>query len=679
MFSEEEVVRSHKDRADIIITLVTLSFGFILIRLWYLQIYQGDMLYEYSIKNRLRKEVISASRGMIFSRNNQLLVHNVPRFDAIIIPQYLSNKKQTLIKLSEILDMSVSSIEKTLKKYRAQARYRPVLIKKNISKKEVAIIETENEKMPGVSVQTFISREYKDKEIGSHLLGYISEISREQLPKYRKRDGYDYKLGDFIGQAGVEEKFDFFLRGQDGYQFMEVDARGRMKRVISSNNLFQGIENKASTPGKNIRLTIDRDLQQAAFKALEEKVGSVVAIKVDTGEVLSMVSRPSFDPTQFSKGLTAEYWNSLTSNEHNPLRDRVIQEHYAPGSTYKTFTAIAALEEKVVKPTEIIKCGPTFRLGRRVFNDWKRSGHGDTDVYKSLRSSVDVYYYKVAKMMHINDMSKYAKMFGLGSKTEIDLPREIPGLIPTAEWKKKRYGEEWQLGENLVCAIGQGYVLATPIQLAIAYAAIANGGKVYRPQIIKEIFTNSGEVLKTFAPEEVSKVNVSDETLKHVKKGLYQVANHREGTAWWYRGRGIRMAGKTGTAQVRSMTQTELFSKCKDMPYKSRHHGLFVGFAPYDDPKIAVAAVVEHGCGSSAATPVVRDVITKYMKKYHPELHKKYAEEDKIAYLKLVRKEREAREARERAQELKKQQEQKENEENSEEETSDENDSEETN
>ncbi len=662
MFSEEEVVRSHKDRADIIITLVTLCFGVILIRLWYLQIYQGEMLYEYSIKNRVRKEVVKASRGMVFSRNNQLLVHNVPRFDAVIIPQYLSNRKETLKKLSEILEIEVDDIKKTLKKYRGQAHYRPVLIKKNISKKEVAIIETENEKMPGVQVHTFISREYIDQNIGSHLLGYISEISQAQLPKYQKRDNIDYKLGDFIGQAGIEEKFDSFLRGIDGYQFMEVDARGRMKRVIGSNNLFKGIENRASIPGKNVRLTIDRDMQHTAYKSLEEKVGGVVAVSVETGEVLTMVSRPSFDPSQFSKGLTSEYWSSLVNNDKNPLRDRTIQEHYAPGSTFKTFTAISALEEGIVTPDEIIKCGPNFRLGRRVFNDWKRGGHGDTDVYKSLRRSVDVYYYKIAKQMDIDNISKYARMFGLGRKTGINLPRETPGLIPTKAWKKKRYGEEWQLGENLVCAIGQGYILATPLQLAMSYAAIANGGTLYKPQLIKEIFTNSGEIVKSFEPEVSSKAEVSDKTLKAVKEGLYQVVNHRKGTAWWYRGRGIRMAGKTGTSQVRSMTTTELFSKCKDMPYKSRHHGLFVGFAPFDNPKVAVAAIVEHGCsGSSAAAPVVRDVITTYMKKYQPELFEQYSKEDKKAYIELLKKEREAREKAQKQAALKAEKEKEEN------------------
>lgn len=641
MFGEDNLVKSHKGRAVMIYNIILLCFSVIFVRLWYLQIYKGEDFYRYSLENRLRKEVVKAPRGMVFSRNNQMLINNIPRFDAIVTPQYLTNKKDTLNKLSHILEMDLKSINRILKKNRGQAKYRPIVVKKNISQKEVAIIETEASKLPGISVNTFISREYRDKEVGGHLFGYISEISQSQLPKYRKRDKFNYKLGDFIGQSGIEERFDLHLRGDDGYQFMEVDARGRMKRLIGSNNMFAGIENKAAKPGHNVRLTIDRDLQLTAYKSLENKVGSAVAIDVKTGEVLAMVSRPSFDPTQFSRGLTAKYWKSLVEDDRNPLRDRTIQEHYPPGSTFKPVTAIAALEEGIVKPDEEIMCGPSFRLGRRTFRDWKRSGHGKTDVYKSLRRSVDVYFYKIGMKLDIDTLHDYAIELGFGKKTGITLPRETSGLIPTKEWKKKRFGEEWQLGETLSCVIGQSYVLATPLQLAMSYAAIANGGTLYKPFLIKEIFSNNGDVIERYTPKVVHQAKFSDKTMNAVKKGLYQVVNHRRGTAWWHRGRGIRMAGKTGTAQVRSMNVKELFSKCEDMPYKSRHHGIFVGYAPAHDPKIAIAAVVEHGChGSSAAAPVVRDIATTYMKKYYPEEHKKLAAEDRLAYKKLIEAER---------------------------------------
>ncbi len=645
MFGEDDLVRQHKSRADTIGNIIILCFLLILARLWYLQIYQGDLFHKFSLENRLRKEVIKAPRGMIFSRNSELLIHNIPRFDAIIIPQYLKNKKVTLTKLSSVLGMSFADITGVLKKNRSQARYRPVTIKKNISLKEVSIIETENSKMPGVRVQTFISREYRDANAGAHLLGYISEINQRQLPRYRSRDAYDYKLGDFIGQAGIEEKFDLQLRGEDGYEFVEVDAKGRMRRNIRSNVLFTGIENKQARPGHNIRLTVDRDMQMAAFNALGEKVGSAVAVDVNTGEILAMVSRPSFNPTNFSKGLTTEYWASLTEDDRNPLRDRTIQEHYAPGSTFKTFTAIAALEEKIVTAEQELKCGGTYRLGRRIYHDWKRGGHGLTNVYKAIRRSVDVYFYQIATQLDIDILAKYAKMFGFGEKTGISLSRETSGLIPTREWKKKRSGEDWQLGETLSCVIGQSFVLSTPLQLAMSYATIANNGTLYKPYLIKEIFSNSGEIIEKYSPEVVGVVDVSKKTLKAVQKGLYQVANNRRGTAYWYRGIGLEMAGKTGTAQVRSMSSKELFARCEDMPYKDRHHGIFVGYAPFDNPKVAVAVVVEHGChGSSAAAPVVRDVITTYMKKYMPDVHKKNSERQRRVYRRQLQEKKEKEE-----------------------------------
>jgi penicillin-binding protein 2 len=668
VFGEDDLVRSHKGRSDTIGNIIVVCFLIIIVRLWYLQVYKGEQFYLYSLENRLRKEVVKAPRGMIFSRNNQMLIHNIPRFDAVIVPQYLKNKKESIKRISTILSMPIKSINKILKKNRTQAKYRAVIIKKNISRKEVAIIETENIKLPGVRVQTFISREYTDKEIGGHLLGYISEISQSQLPKYRKRDKFNYKLGDFVGQSGLEEQMDRMLRGKDGHEFMEVDARGRMKRKsLEADNLFSEIKNESSKPGHNLRLTIDRDLQKVAYKSLGEKVGSVVAVDVNTGEILTMISKPSFDPTKFSRGLTIGYWNSLINNTKKPLINRTIQEHYSPGSTFKTITAIAALEESIVTKDQEVFCGPTFRLGRRTYHDWRRGGHGYTDIYKSLKRSVDVYYYKIATQLDIDILARYANMFGFGKKTGIMLPREISGLMPTRQWKKKRFGVDWQMGETLSCVIGQSYILVTPLQLALAYASIANGGILFKPYLIKEVFSNTGQIIKKFSPEIVQEAAIKEETFQVIKKGLFKVVNEERGTAWWYRGRGIRMAGKTGTSQVKSMTSKELFSKCEEMEYKNRHHGIFVAYAPADNPKVAVAVVVEHGChGSSAAAPVARDVITKYMKKYQPELHASYTELDKKTYVNYLRKKAIEKKKREEA-EAKKREELQKNEENKEE------------
>jgi len=641
MFGEDDLVKSHKARADIIGNIVVLSFAVILARLWYLQIYQGKILYRYSLENRLRREIIKAPRGMVFSRNNELLIHNVPSFDVTIIPQYLKLKPQVLSKLAGILDMTSDQIDAILKKNSSQARYRPVTIKKNISRKEVAVIETENSKMPGVFVQTFISREYTDKEIGAHLLGYISEIGQGQLPKLRRRDEINYKLGDFIGQSGLEEYLDKDLRGEDGFQYMEVDAQGRMKRSVASSAIFKEMENKEVKEGDNVRLTIDRDLQIAGYKALEGKVGSAVAVEVNTGEILAMVSRPSFDPSQFSTGISQNYWSALLGDDNNPLRDRTIQEHYSPGSTFKTITAIAGLEEGLIDENSEITCPGYFVVGRRRFHCWKKNGHGKVDITKALRESCDVFFYKLATKLDIDVLAKYSRLLGFGLKTGITLPRETSGLIPTKDWKLKRNGTEWQLGETLSCVIGQSYVLTTPIQLALSYATIANGGTLYRPYLIKEIFSNDGEILERGKSEKLSSINISKKTIDIVRKALYQVVNKPTGTAWWYRGRGIQMAGKTGTSQVIRISADKIFSKCEEREYKLRHHGLFVAFAPADDPKIAVAVVVEHGChGSTAAAPVARDIVSTYMEKYYPDLSRQIIAEEKRKQAAILKEER---------------------------------------
>ena len=593
MFGENDLVRSHQQRIEMIRYVVFVVFAVLLARLWYLQIYKGRIHFRYSLENRLRKEVIPSPRGMIYSRNNVLLVHNVPRFDVAVTPQYLQNRDMTLARLSEILDMDISQIEAVLAKKSRQAEYRPVTVKKNISMKEVAIIETENAKMPGVSVVEFMSREYKDGEVGSHLLGYVSEISQPQLLKLRERDDFDYKVGDFIGQGGIEGIMDLELRGKDGHRFVEVDARGRMNKYVEGEEggVLQNVRNREAEPGSNVRLTIDRDLQIAAYNALEGKVGGAVAVDVRTGEVLAMVSRPSFNPARFSRGISQEYWDSLVNDENNPLRDKAIQEHYAPGSTFKMITAIVALEEGVIDPNTVVNCKGSFRLGRRTFHCWKQHGHGSVDLVGSIRESCDVYYYKVATMIDIDVLARYARNFGFGTKTGINLSRETFGLVPTKEWKRKRNGEEWMEGETLSCAIGQSFVLATPLQLAMGYAALANGGSLHKPKIIKDVFLDSGKTTQSMETEVVNEIKLKPSTLRLVKRGLWEAVNKHGGTAWWQRSRDVDMAGKTGTSQVVSFSAKNLFSKCEEKPYRHRHHGLFVAFAPFKDPRIAISAI----------------------------------------------------------------------------------------
>lgn len=643
MFGDEELIQIHKSRGLQVANIIVFCFVIVLFRLWYLQIYKGELYHKFSIQNRLRKEIIRSPRGMIYSRNNQLLVDNTPRLDVVITRQFLNDKENTLKRLAEILGMQVESIRKIIKKHSTEAKYRPIIIKKNLKPAEVAKIETENASLPGVSVQMFISREYVDKEIGAHALGYISEISQKKLPRFKKRDGIDYKLGDFIGQFGIEEKQDRVLRGENGFEYVEVDALGRKKKYINTDNLFKGIENEPPKPGRNLKLTLDRDLQRVAYEALGENAGSVVAIDVNSGELLTMISTPAFNPSQFSRGLTEKYWGSLRDNEDKPMGDRSIQNHFSPGSTFKTITAIAALEEGLINKSSKIRCHGSFRFGRRTYRSWKRYGTEKVDVTNALRYSCNIFFYKVATELDIDVLARYANLFGFGKKTGINLAREVSGLIPTKEWKLKTNGIPWQQGETLSCSIGQSYVLVSTLQLANAYAAIATKGKLYKPFIVKEVLDNQGNILKKTQPEILSEINLQDTTWDLIHKGLYKVANSPNGTAWWRRGLGNQMAGKTGTSQVvRAQSDEDLYAKCEEKEKRNRHHGLFVAFAPFDNPKIAVAAFIEHGCSSSVASPVVEKVINKYMKKYLPAEYEKNMIKEKAQYARFIQKRKEA-------------------------------------
>jgi len=640
MFGEEDIVKAHKARADLILNLMLMAMAIIVARLWYLQIYIGKTLREYSLANQMRREVVVAPRGMIYSRDNQLLVHNVPRFDVVITPQYLKNAKVTIAKLSKIIDLAPERIQQILKRNAGQASYRPVIIKKNLSRQEVAIIETENYKMPGITVHSVVARDYIDGAVGAHLLGYISEISPAQLPIYTKRDKFVYRLGDFIGQAGVEEEYDLQLRGTDGHEYVVVDAMGRSKihrhGGQQKDDVFPNVENVPALPGHNIRLTVDRDLQLAAAEALKGKVGSLVAVDIDSGEILAMVSHPAFNPSALARGASAEYWDSLSNDENGPMKNRAIQEHYSPGSTFKVVTAIAALEEGIIDENTEVNCTGSFQLGQRKFHCWRKNGHGNVNLHRAIEESCDTFFYKIATKLDIDVLATWAKNLGFGMRTGIKLPREVAGTIPTKEYKLKRFGQEWQLGETLSCAIGQSYVLVTTLQLAMAYAAIANQGKLYRPYLVKEIFSNDGKVVMAGEPHLVAQVGLKPQTFRAIQRGLMAVVNGPHGTARGQRGLGIHLAGKTGTSQVVRSSADKIFMRCEDKEYKYRHHALFVGYAPYDKPRIAAAAVIEHGChGASAAGPVVREVINAYMAKYYPEQKKKYSEGDLKYYAKL--------------------------------------------
>lgn len=626
---QDEQIREYQFRFRYLYIALFAIFFILLARLWYLQIISGDRFRQYSEENRIKRVKIASPRGMIFDRNKKLLVDNRPAFDLEVTPQELyadKEWKQTIARLSKMVKMPVEDIMGTLDAAKGQPRFMPVKIQQDLDPEQVAVVEAHKLDLPGVNIQMEIKRTNLYNDLAAHLMGYISEVNTTDLGRLNKnltQGAVPYKMGDVTGKFGLESRWESALRGIDGEEYMEVDALGRRKRQAKS--LASELATKPSVAGKNLILTVDQDLQVKAAEALgklhgDMKIGAVIALNPKNGEILSAVSEPSFDPTEFSRGVSTKVWNELLNNDYHPLRDKTIQDHYSPGSTFKAVTAIAGLEEHEIDENTTVNCTGSIRVGNRVYHCWKHTGHGPVNLTKALAESCDVYFYRLGQKLGIDRIAKYAMMLGLGKKTGVNLAHEEPGLIPTEEWKKKRYGQEWIAGETLSCAIGQSYVLATPIQLANLFAAIGNGGNLYRPFIVKYIETPEGKILKEFHPELVSKASISPKTLETVRRGLERVVMDPIGTAFARRIPGIEVAGKTGSSQVVRMAQGKAPQKCENMPFKYRDNALFAAFAPPEDPVIAVAVMAEHAChGASGAAPIAMEVIKTYLQKYYPE------------------------------------------------------------
>ncbi len=621
---QEEQIREFQDRFKYLYAAVFIGLGLLLSRLVYLQILQGDRMRQYSEDNRIKRVKIDAPRGMIFDRGRKLLIDNRPAFDLEVVPQYLKESKQTpyvVTQLSKLVNIPEKDIFAILEKAKGQPSFMPVKIKADLSRDEVAAVESWKIDMPGVEVRTEIKRTNIFGDIASHLMGYIGEVNSAELP-YLKSIGKDYKLGDRIGKFGLEQRLEDMLRGVDGEELKEVDALGRIKLDRNRGRVLNAIPGKDATPGKNLILTIDQDLQMAASQAFGDKIGSMVAIDPRSGEILAMMSRPSFDPTEFSRGISSALWKKLIMNENHPLRDKTIQDHYPPGSTFKIFTAIAGLEEGVIDEHTTFNCGGALRVGNHPFHCWQKRGHGAMNVVSAITQSCDVFFYRVAmKLKSVDQIAYWAQHLGLGKRTGIILKGEVPGLIPTEDWKMKRFRQPWQGGETLSVAIGQGYVLATALQLANAYAAIGNGGTLWKPFLVKQVESFEGKVLKEFKPEVLDKANLHPKTVELIKQGLWGVVNTPHGTAHAYKIPGVDFVGKTGTAQVMQISADKIYQRCENMKFTERHNGVFVGFAPLNNPVIAVAVIGEHICHGTNAAPIARAVIKTYLEKYYPDLY----------------------------------------------------------
>lgn len=567
--------------------LVVVAFSFLLLRFWYLQVLEGRYYATLSINNRLRLRSVGAPRGFILDRFGAVMVENRPSFDVYVVPADVPDLDEASEAIGAVLKQKPGEVVTKIRTGQAHP-YQPVLLARGVDDRTMVALEERKMNLPGVSLRVQPMRSYPDGDLAAHLLGYVSEVNQEQLLQEAYRDFYP---GDTVGQAGVERLFDAFVRGIDGQEQIEVDARGRLVRLL---------DRLEPQSGFNLVVTLDKKLQMAAEKAFAGKRGAVVAMNPQNGEILVWVSRPSFDPNLFAERLTQESWQEMIASPTHPLQNRPLQAQYPPGSIFKLVVMAAALESGAVTPGTTFYCPGYFKLGRATFDDWKEGGHGRQDLMQAITNSCNVYFYQAALKTGIDPIARVARELGLGQKTQIELGDEAAGLVPTPSWKQKVLGEPWYPGDTVITGIGQGMILVTPLQVATMVAAIANGGTLYRPWMVKRVESWRGEVVAAYGPEVVRKVPLRPRTLELLREGMLRVVE--EGTGKSVRIAGIQVAGKTGTAQV--------VRKDAGSSEEIKDHAWFVAFAPYADPEIAIAVVAENaGLGSVGAGPVVRAIL----------------------------------------------------------------------
>ncbi len=585
-----------------IMMVVFAAFSLLAARLFYLQIIAGDHYYKMSKNNCIRIQRVKPVRGLVFDRNGNLLVENRPSFDLSIIPCDAKPIEKTIDKLLRHVPEFADEICEKVSAGKIKYGYRPQLLKKDIGRDALAPVSAHRFEIPGVMIDINSRRNYIYDSLASHLIGYLGEINAAEL----KNDTYRYKeSGDFIGRYGIEKSYDADLSGVPGGRIVQVNAIGQVVKILDT------VE---SEPGNNIYLTIDFELQTIAEAQLKDQIGAIVAMDPNSGEILAMASSPTYSQNDFINGISSDQWQQLVSDPHRPMMNKALQGLYPPASTYKIVTAIAALEEGLIDENTTFYCPGSYSYGNRSYGCWKKEGHGKVNITDAIAQSCDVFFYQVGRKLGVDRMAWYAKGCGLGSRTGINLENESDGLIPTAAWKKRRTGISWQGGENLSIAIGQGYNLVTPLQIAVLFGAVANGGTEYRPRILKKVQTVGGQIVKTGQPEIIGKLPVSPQTLDLIQNGLREVVNDRHGTAHWYvYDKEIDISGKTGTAQVVSLkTEKEMENKKKSVSYDS--HAWFVGYAPTEKPEIVVSVLVEHGKhGSSGAGPIAKEMIVSYL------------------------------------------------------------------
>ena len=611
-FNSNQTLKDHFHETQIFnqrVLIAGLIMFFLLIlllsRLIFLQISNQEHYATLSNNNRVSIRPIPPTRGLIFDRNGILLAQNLPSFTLEIVPEHVDDLNKTLDRLSQLISISKDDIKDFHKARRKKRRFDGVPLRFRLNDDEVAKISVQQNHLPGVTINAQLSRHYPQGNLASHAVGYVSRINEKEL---RKLNASNYSATTHIGKVGIERTYEDILHGEVGFQHVETNAQGRVLRVL---------DRTLPISGKNLHLNLDSKVQAAAEKALSENNGSLVAIDPRNGAVLAMASMPNYDPNLFVHGISSINYKALSTSPERPLFNRALRGQYPPGSTIKPFIGLAGLELKELQSRHEIDCPGYYMLKNddRRYRDWKKEGHKHTDLNKAIIESCDVFFYDLALTLGIDNMSSYLAHFGLGKKTGIDLLGELSGLNPSREWKRRNRNLPWFPGETLITGIGQGFMLTTPLQLAHATAAISMIGKRFKPQMVLGIQDEqNGPIDKTLAkPLTAAPIN-DEKNWQTILAAMKNVVHGLHGTA-----RGIKynlkytIAGKTGTAQVFGIAQDAEYKK-EDIAKKLQDHALFIGYAPTDNPRIAVALIVENGgSGGSVAAPIARKVMDQYL------------------------------------------------------------------
>ena len=587
-------------RRGLVLTGFQLGFmGILGLRMQQMQVEEAEDYRLLAEENRINLRLIPPSRGIIYDRNGVPVAVNTPNYRVTIVREDVPDVDETIARLKRLIELDPGQLEKSLEAmYKTQA-FVPVTLADRLTWEEMSEIAVNAPALPGITPDVGLSREYPLGEDFAHIVGYVGPVSPYDLEKLEDPDPL-LRIPDFqIGKFGVETRLEADLRGKAGTKRIEVNAAGRVMRELGRDEY---------TPGADMQLTVDHGLQNYAQARLAGESAGAVVMDVETGDLLALASAPSFDPDLFVRGISSKNYAALTENKYRPLFNKTVQGQYPPGSTFKMMTGLAALRAGVMGPGERVWCPGYMAFGGRRFHCWKRGGHGWVDLDDAITQSCDVYFYEAAQRTGIDRLAALCHEFGLGERHDIPMTAIREGIIPSTKWKAQVRGEQWFPGETLNTAIGQGDVLATPLQLAVMTARIASGRAV-KPQLVKSI--NGVEV----PIEEAPPMEVASSHLKFMRQSMYNVSNARRGTARRSRivAEGLEMAGKTGTSQVRNITAAERargVTRNDQLPWERRDHGLFVAYAPFDNPKYAIAVVVEHGGGgSSAAAPPARDIL----------------------------------------------------------------------